>query len=43
MDADRTGRCIKRVKRNLELEHQIALARGMLREHADALQELAKV
>jgi hypothetical protein len=33
MDADRTGRCIKRVKRNLELEHQIA----------DALQELAKV
>jgi putative addiction module antidote len=33
---------IKLVKRNLELERQITLAREVLREQADALQELAK-
>jgi antitoxin component of MazEF toxin-antitoxin module len=33
---------IKLVKRNLELERQLAAARGVLREQADALQELAK-
>ena len=33
---------IKLVKRNLELERQMAAAREVLREQADALQELAK-
>ncbi|GBQ90430.1 hypothetical protein GCM10007866_19860 [Gluconobacter albidus] len=33
---------IKLVKRNLKLERQMALAREVLREQADALQELAK-
>jgi len=33
---------IKLVKRNLVLERQLALARDVLREQADALQELAK-
>jgi putative addiction module antidote len=33
---------LKLVKRNLELERQLALAREVLREEADALQELAK-
>ncbi|GAJ30807.1 AbrB/MazE/SpoVT family DNA-binding domain-containing protein [Acidomonas methanolica] len=32
---------IKLVKRNLRLERQMALAREVLREQADALQELA--
>ena len=33
---------IKLVKRNLTLERQLDLAREVLREQADALQELAK-
>ena len=33
---------IKLVKRNLALERQLDLARNVLREQADALQELAK-
>jgi putative addiction module antidote len=33
---------IKLVKRNLALERQLNLARDVLREQADALQELAK-
>jgi antitoxin component of MazEF toxin-antitoxin module len=33
---------IKLVKRNLKLERQLQLARDVLREQADALQELAK-
>ncbi len=33
---------VKLVKRNLELERQMAAARDVLREQADALQELAK-
>jgi antitoxin component of MazEF toxin-antitoxin module len=33
---------VKLVKRNLKLERQLELARGVLREQADALQELAK-
>ena len=33
---------VKLVKRNLRLERQLALAREVLREQADALQELAK-
>jgi putative addiction module antidote len=33
---------IKLVKRNLELERQMDAARAVLREQADALQELAK-
>ena len=33
---------IKLVKRNLGLERQLDLAREVLREQADALQELAK-
>ena len=33
---------VKLVKRNLGLERQMQLAREVLREHADALQELAK-
>ena len=33
---------IKLVKRNLKLERQMARAREVLREQADALQELAK-
>jgi putative addiction module antidote len=33
---------IKLVKRNLTLERQLDLARDVLREQADALQELAK-
>lgn len=33
---------IKLVKRNLVLERQMALAREVLHEQADALQELAK-
>lgn len=33
---------IKLVKRNLELERQMEAARSVLREQADALQELAK-
>ena len=33
---------IKLVKRNLELERQMAAARDVLREQADVLQELAK-
>lgn len=33
---------IKLVKRNLVLERQMALAREVLNEQADALQELAK-
>ena len=33
---------IKLVKRNLVLERQMALAREVLREQADTLQELAK-
>jgi antitoxin component of MazEF toxin-antitoxin module len=33
---------IKLVKRNLALERQLDLARDVLREQADALQELAK-
>ncbi len=33
---------IKLVKRNLKLESQMRLAREVLREQADALQELAK-
>lgn len=33
---------VKLVKRNLELERQLAMAREVMREQADALQELAK-
>ncbi|MBO1076876.1 AbrB/MazE/SpoVT family DNA-binding domain-containing protein [Roseomonas marmotae] len=33
---------VKLVKRNLKLERQLQLAREVLREQADALQELAK-
>ena len=33
---------VKLVKRNLALERQMELAREVLREQADALQELAK-
>lgn len=33
---------IKLVKRNLKLERQMQMAREMLREQADVLQELAK-
>ncbi len=33
---------VKLVKRNLKLERQMELARDVLREQADALQELAK-
>ena len=33
---------VKLVKRNLRLERQMELAREVLREQADALQELAK-
>ncbi len=33
---------VKLVKRNLRLERQLALARDVLREQADALQELAR-
>ena len=33
---------VKLVKRNLKLERQMQLAREVLREQADALQELAK-
>jgi antitoxin component of MazEF toxin-antitoxin module len=33
---------VKLVKRNLRLERQLELAREVLREQADALQELAK-
>jgi antitoxin component of MazEF toxin-antitoxin module len=33
---------VKLVKRNLKLERQLELAREVLREQADALQELAK-
>jgi antitoxin component of MazEF toxin-antitoxin module len=33
---------VKLVKRNLKLERQLELARAVLREQADALQELAK-
>ncbi len=33
---------IKLVKRNLKLERQMDLAREVLREQADAFQELAK-
>ena len=33
---------VKLVKRNLKLERQMELAREVLREQADALQELAK-
>ena len=33
---------VKLVKRNLVLERQMQLAREVLREQADALQELAK-
>ncbi|MGI4953764.1 MAG: AbrB/MazE/SpoVT family DNA-binding domain-containing protein [Janthinobacterium lividum] len=33
---------VKLVKRNAHLERQMALAREVLREQADALQELAK-
>ena len=33
---------LKLVKRNVELERQMALAREVLREQADVLQELAK-
>ena len=33
---------VKLVKRNLALERQMQLARAVLREQADALQELAK-
>jgi antitoxin component of MazEF toxin-antitoxin module len=33
---------VKLVKRNLQLERQMELARDVLREQADALQELAK-
>lgn len=33
---------VKPVKRNLALERQMQLAREVLREQADALQELAK-
>lgn len=33
---------VKLVKRNVHLERQMALARDVLREQADALQELAK-
>jgi putative addiction module antidote len=33
---------VKLVKRNLKLERQMQLARDVLREEADALQELAK-
>ena len=33
---------VKLVKRNLELERQMELARAVLREQADVLQELAK-
>ena len=33
---------VKLVKRNLVLERQMALAREVLRDQADALQELAK-
>ncbi len=32
---------VKLVKRNLRLEHQMELAREVLREQADTLQELA--
>jgi bifunctional DNA-binding transcriptional regulator/antitoxin component of YhaV-PrlF toxin-antitoxin module len=33
---------VKLVKRNLKLERQLELSREVLREQADALQELAK-
>jgi antitoxin component of MazEF toxin-antitoxin module len=33
---------VKLVKRNIQLERQMELARDVLREQADALQELAK-
>lgn len=33
---------VKLVKRNLKLERQMQMARDLLREQADALQELAK-
>ena len=33
---------VKLVKRNLKLERQLQLARDVLREQSDALQELAK-
>ena len=33
---------VKLVKRNVRLERQMALAQDVLREQADALQELAK-
>jgi putative addiction module antidote len=33
---------VKLVKRNLKLERQLQMAREVLREQADALQELAK-
>ena len=33
---------VKRVKRSLKLDRQMQLAREVLREQADALQELAK-
>ena len=33
---------VKLVKRNVQLERQMALAQDVLREQADALQELAK-
>ncbi len=33
---------VKLVKRNLELERQLELARQVMREQADVLQELAK-
>ncbi len=33
---------VKLVKRNVQLERQMALAREVLREQADVLQELAK-
>ena len=33
---------VKLVKRNVQLERQMELARDVLREQADALQELAK-
>ncbi len=34
---------VKLVKRNLKLERQMQLAREVLRDQADALQELSKV
>ena len=34
---------VKLVKRNLKLERQMQLAREVLREQADALQELARL